>query len=151
MNPKKIAISQPWASRTINQNVHKDLWIDKCINGIFNQYNMIPSQLFIHTYPKKISLHFLLFIPKYTSHSGVSSLLKNLIILIKSMLTLKYNKNIHISFKVVPNLFHDAHILAKWIKLEKNPVRLKFILKKLLFQAKKKSLGSNPHISKSGK
>jgi hypothetical protein len=66
------------------------------------------------------------------------------------MLTLKYNKNIHISFKVVPNLFHDAHILAKWIKLEKNPVRLKFILKKLLFQAKKKSLG-NPHISKSRK
>lgn len=140
MNPKKIATSQPWAARTMDQNVFQDLWIDKCVNGIFNQYNMIPSQIFIHTYPKKISLHFLLFIPKNSSHSGVRSLLKNIILLIKSMLTLKYNKNIHISFKVVPNLFHDAHILGKWIKLEKNPVRLKFILKKLLFQAKRKSL-----------
>lgn len=139
MNPKKIAISQPWASRNINQNLNKDMWIRKFVNGIFNKYNIITSQLFIHTYPKKISLYFLVFIPKNTSKSHVKLLLTQIITLIKSILTLKFNKNIHISFKVVPSLFHDAHILAKWIKLEKNPIRLKYALKKLLFQVKKKS------------
>jgi hypothetical protein len=139
MNPKKIAISQPWASRNINQNLNKDMWIRKFVNGIFNKYNIITSQLFIHTYPKKISLYFLVFIPKNTSKNHVKLLLTQIITLIKSILTLKFNKNIHISFKVVPSLFHDAHILAKWIKLEKNPIRLKYALKKLLFQVKKKS------------
>ena len=138
MNPKKIAISQPWASRNINQNLNKDMWIRKFVNGIFNKYNIITSQLFIHTYPKKISLYFLVFIPKNTSKNHVKLLLTQIITLIKSILTLKFNKNIHISFKVVPSLFHDAHILAKCVKLEKNPIRLKDALEKLLFQVKKK-------------
>jgi hypothetical protein len=137
MNSKKIAISQPWASRTLNQNLNKDMWIRSCLNGIFLKYNIITSQLFIHTYPKKISLYFLVFIPKNKNPNATTPLLLPKIIkLIKSILTLKFNKNVHISFKVVPTLFHDAHILAKWLKLEKNPVRLKYALKKLLQQAK---------------
>lgn len=115
------------------------MWIRSCLNGIFLKYNIITSQLFIHTYPKKISLYFLVFIPKNKNPHNINIillLLPKIIKLIKSILTLKFNKNVHISFKVVPTLFHDAHILAKWLKLEKNPVRLKYALKKLLQQAK---------------
>lgn len=132
MNPKKIGISHPWASRNINQNIGQDIWIRKSINGIFANYNMIPSEIFIHDFPKKISLKFLVFIPKRTSKNKIRLLLPKIISLLKSLLTLKFNKNIHISLKVVPSLFHDAHILGKWLKLEKNPVKLKYALKKLV-------------------
>jgi len=71
------------------------------------------TKISLCTYPKKISLYFLVFIPKNTSKNHVKLLLTQIITLIKSILTLKFNKNIHISFKVVPSLFHDAHILAK--------------------------------------
>jgi hypothetical protein len=74
---------------------------------------MIPSEIYIHNYPKKISINFLIFVPKRTSQRGVSTVLTKIISLIKSILTLKYSKNIHVNFKVIPSIFHDAHIMGK--------------------------------------
>jgi hypothetical protein len=66
--------------------------------------------------------------------------LPRLIRLIKSVLTLKYNKNVHISFKVVGSVFEDDKILSKLVgsKLTKNPFKFRFTLKKVFDTFKSK-------------
>jgi len=150
MNSKKIAISQPWISRSMDQNIHKDIWIRKYISGLFLKYNILTSEIYIHEYPNKISIIFLIFVPKFAKRSlsrnnrndrlqakqDMAPILriKKLVKLTKSLLILKYNKNIHINLKIVPSIFHDAHICVKWLKEEKNVHNLKFILKKLKYK-----------------
>jgi hypothetical protein len=135
----KIGVSQPWGNRTINENIKEEVWTRKFINGTFLNYNYIISEIYMHSYPKKLSLKFLIFIPTWSVSKKVHILyLTKLISLVKSVLTLKYNKNVSVTFKVIPHLFKDPVMLGKWLKLEDDHVKLKFKLRKLLHKIKSK-------------
>ena len=141
MNSKKLGISHPWYSRSISQSLSSELWIREFISGLFTNYNYLISELFVQVYPKKVSIKFLIFIRrKNPDWLYCLVYLPRLIRLIKSVLTLKYNKNVHISFKVVGSVFEDDKILSKLVgsKLTKNPFKFRFTLKKVFDTFKSK-------------
>ena len=146
MNEKKLGISHPWYSRTMNSNVHSELWIREYIEGLLLNYKFLTSEVFVQVYPKKVSLKFLVFVGK-RNPSWLYCLvyLPRLIKLIKSVLTLGYNKNIHVSIKVVGSVFEDDKVLSGLIRdrIVSNPFQFRQVLKKIFDQFKQKGHKKN--------
>jgi len=95
----------------------------------------------IHIYPKKISLKFLVFISKKNKNSRYCALyLERIIGITKSILALKFNKNVSISIRIVNDAFDDPVILSKLLqdKIVSNPFRYRVILKRLMDSFRKK-------------
>ena len=141
MNSKKLGISHPWYSRSISSSLSSELWIREFISGLFVNYNYLISELFVQVYPKKVSIKFLIFIRRKNPNWLYCLVyLPRLIRLIKSVLTLKYNKNVYISFKVVGSVFEDDKILSSLVggKVGKNPFKFRFTLKRVFDTFKQK-------------
>jgi len=146
MNEKKLGISHPWYSRTMNSSVHSELWIREYIQGLLGNYNYLTSHVFVQVYPKKVSLKFLLFIGKRNPQWLYCLVyLPRLIQLIKSVITLKYNKNVHVSIKVVGSVFEDDKVLSTLItrKVTENPFQFRQTLKKIFDTFKQKGHKKN--------
>ena len=71
--------------------------------------------------------------------------LPRLIQLIKSVITLKYNKNVHVSIKVVGSVFEDDKVLSTLItrKVTENPFQFRQTLKKIFDTFKQKGHKKN--------
>jgi hypothetical protein len=89
---KKLAISSSWFFQTYPYNP-KLIHIQKLIEGVFLRYGILVSSIYISEYPKTLIIHFKVFV----SHSCQYKLFCNLIELLESLLTLKYNKNIEMN------------------------------------------------------
>jgi len=141
MVSKKLGLSYPWLSRSIDQDYFGEKWIREFVTGLFQKYNYFVSDVFIHIYPKKISLKFLVFISKKNKNSRYCALyLERIIGITKSILALKFNKNVSISIRIVNDAFDDPVILSKLLqdKIVSNPFRYRVILKRLMDSFRKK-------------
>ena len=135
MVTKKLGLSYPWLSRSIDNDYLTEKWIRDFIEGLFSSYNFIVSDVFIHIYPKKITIKFLIFISKKNKHSRYCALyLERLIRFLKSSLLLKLNKNITISVRVANDAFDDSKILSSLLKTQigNNPFKYRMVIKKLI-------------------
>ena len=108
---------------------NKLLGMSKIIEGIFFKYGILVSSIYIHEYPKNYIIHFNIFI----SHHIQYFILKNIIKLIKSLLVLKYNKNISFNIHISKSIYYDNKFISSWLsyKLQNDPLQLRFITKKL--------------------
>lgn len=107
----------------------------------FTRYNYVVSDIFIHIYPRKITIKFLIFISKKNKNSRYCVLyLERLIKLLKSILLLKLNKNITISIRVVNDAFDDSKILSSLLKNQiiNNPFKYRIVIKNLMDSFRKK-------------
>lgn len=141
MNSKKLGISHPWYSRCINSSVTEDLWIREFIEGIFVTYGYLLSTLFVQVYGEKINIKLLIFIRRRNPDWLYCLVyLPRLVSLIKSVITLKSNKNVTISFKVVGSVFEDEKILSTLLKrkISKNAFRFRLTLKRVFDTFKQK-------------
>lgn len=141
MVTKKIGLSYPWLSRTINNDYVTEEWIRNFSEGLFSNYNYILSDIFIHVYPKKVTIKFLIFIGKKNKNSRYCALyLERLIKFLKSVLLLKLNKNITISVRIVSDAFEDSKILSSLLKnkITSNPFKYRMIVKNLVDSFRKK-------------
>jgi hypothetical protein len=146
MNSKKLGISHPWYCRSIGGSITEELWIRNFVDGLFVNYNYLLSNLFVQVYPKKLNIKLLIFIRrKNPDWLYCLVYLPRLIKLIKSVLTLKYNKNISISFKVVGSVFEDEKILSTLLsrKVSKNAFKFRFTLKRVFDRFKQKGHKKN--------
>lgn len=117
---KKLGISENWYTRSIDNNIVEEDWIRDCIDGILFKFGILTSNIVIHHYPKKLVITFLLYDLKIKCRK---KLLKKCLLLIKSLLILKLNKNISLIVKVTPTLKLDSTIFMKWLKysIEEDP------------------------------
>jgi|AntRauTorckE5430_2_1112549.scaffolds.fasta_scaffold01024_10 hypothetical protein len=141
MVTKKLGLSYPWLSRSINNDYLTEKWIRNFIEGLFSRYDYVVSDIFIHIYPKKITIKCLIFISKKNKHSNYCGLyLERLIKFLKSTLLLKLNKNITVSVRIVNDAFDDSKILSSLLKSQigKNPFKYRMIIKKLIDSFRKK-------------
>ncbi len=141
MLSKKLGISYPWLSRSIEQDYFGEKWIRDFIRGLFENYNYVVSDVFIHIYPKKISLKFLVFISKNNKNSRYCVLyLERLVAMTKSVLSLRFNKNVSVSIRIINDAFEDSSVLSKLLekKISSNPFRYRVVLKRLMDSFRKK-------------
>jgi len=141
MVTKKLGTSYPWFSRSINNDYLTEKWIRDFTEGLFTRYNYVVSDIFIHIYPRKITIKFLIFISKKNKNSRYCVLyLERLIKLLKSILLLKLNKNITISIRVVNDAFDDSKILSSLLKNQiiNNPFKYRIVIKNLMDSFRKK-------------
>lgn len=111
---KKLGISQNTYFYTykINYNL---INICELINNIFLNYNIFVSNIYIYEYPKSIIIKFDIWIHNKKCYM----FLNHIINLLKSLLVLKYNKNIEFNIKISKDIFNDDMLLSNFIKTMK--------------------------------
>jgi len=129
---KRVGISQSWYSRSLGSEIHEDIFIRKCVRNIYLKHGILTSEPYINRYPERISIKFFMF----CTDSSQYKIQWELYSLLKSLLVLKYNKNIDISFKQSPHLLFNSKILTDFlkVKMEQNPLQSKMTLKRLFVQ-----------------
>lgn len=106
------------------------LHIEDMVKNILKSYNIVSSSVYIYEYPLAYILKLTIFINNKIQYI----ILKKCIKLIKSILVLKYNKNIEIDIKVIKNMYEDLDILGEHIKQKttKNPETMVRVMRKVL-------------------
>lgn len=128
---KRLGISQGWYSRSGEYtDLESDKFIRKLVRNIYLKHGILTSEAYIHRYPERISIKFLMYMTDSSQYKIQSLLMK----LIKSILVLKYNKNINIYYKQCPHLLFNSSILVDYLeqKLKGNSNKVRMILKKLM-------------------
>lgn len=118
----KIGISENYKFYTYKNNYNL-ININKIINNILINYNIYVSNIFIYEYPKSIIIKFDIWI----YNKNLYKILNNILNLIKSLLILKYNKNIQFHIKISKDIFNDDLLIANYLK--NNHDKIKYILK----------------------
>jgi hypothetical protein len=111
---------------------HEDIFIRKLIRNIYLKHGILTSEPYINRYPERISIKFFMFCTDASQYKIQLLILG----LLKSILVLKYNKNIDISFKQSPHLLFNSKILTDFlkVKMEQNPSQSRMTLKRLFGQ-----------------
>ena len=114
--------------RTYREN--KKLYnIEKITRNILKKYKIYASGINIYEYPE-------LYIMKFTIYIGYKKqykIIKILIKYIRSLLILRYNKNIQMNIKFSDVIYRESEILEELLKrtISKNPRKVVRILKKI--------------------
>ena len=129
MKNKKLGISENWLSRSVNPSIIHEQWIRNCINGIFNKFQIITSNIYIHSYPNYTIVIFSIYDLIINNDKQIKNRCRIIIYcikLIESLCLLKFNINVKCSVQLLPSLLYDSHALASWIKLKLEDDPLKF-------------------------
>ena len=128
---KRLGISEGWYSRSGSYtDLESDKFIRKLVRNIYLKHGILTSEAYIHRYPERISIKFLMYITDSSQYK-----IQNLLIsLIKSILVLKYNKNVNISYKQCSHLMFNSKILVDYLekKLKGNPNKVRMVLKNVI-------------------
>jgi hypothetical protein len=133
---KKIGISQPWFFNTFPYNptlLKQQIFI----TAFFNNFGILVSDIYISEYRHLLSYHLTIFL----SHTKHYSVIKPILNVLKSLLVIKYKKNISFNIKRSPSLYYDDKILGSWLKLniQKDTMKVRPLIKKLLHKDKLKN------------
>ena len=104
---KKRGISEVSLYRTYPYNLNL-INLTKYIENSLLNYGIIVSNIYINEYRKIFIIHFTVFIPDSRQYKVLSKIIKY----IKSLLILKFNKNIYFNIKTVESIYHDNKILS---------------------------------------
>lgn len=116
---KKLGISESWKYYSYKSNYNL-YWIDNIIKNTFLCYNIYISNIYIYEYPKLIIIKFNLFVFNKNQYKFINYIISYL----KSLLILKYNKNIELNIKFSKNIFNDDKLIGTYIKNYNNKIRL---------------------------
>lgn len=120
---KKLGISQNW-----NYYTYKNNWnlinIENIVKNTFLNYNIFVSNIYMYEYPKCIIIKFQLWIYNINHYK----FLNNIINLLKSLLVLKYNKNIELHIKFSKDIYNDDKLIGTYIKKNTDKIRPLFKL-----------------------
>lgn len=124
---KNIGISQPWLFNSYNPSLINQ---QNDISSLFYDISMLTSQIYISQYKHLYIYHFTIFINQNYNTKNIALALK----LLKSLLILKYNKNVIFNVKYPASIYHDHYQIASWLKfnIEENPTKIRPIFKKIM-------------------
>lgn len=109
------------------------------IEGILKSNKLYISELFIDEYPCHIQIKCLIFVPRsvYTMKK-VRIVLCSVISLLKSIITLKSNKNVSFKLGILPNVCASSVLLCDYVKrrIMYNPFKYNAIISKVLKRMK---------------
>lgn len=117
---KKIGIIENYKFYTYKNNYNL-ININNLIKNILLNYNIYVSNIYMYEYPKSIIIKFDIWI----YNKNIYKILTNIINLLKSLLILKYNKNIELNIKISKDIFNDDLLISNYIK--KNYDKIKYI------------------------
>lgn len=112
---KKLRISENTYFYTYKNNYNL-LTISDIIKNTFINYNIYVSNIFIYEYPKSIIIKYNIWIHNKNSYK----ILNHIINFLKSLLILKYNKNIEFNINISKDIFNDDKLLSNYLKYEMN-------------------------------
>lgn len=112
---KKLKISENTYYYTYGKNYNL-LLISDIIKNTFLNYNIYISNIYGYEYPKCIIFKFDIWIHNKKCYKFLHYIIKFL----KSLLILKYNKNIEFNIKISKNLLNDDKLLTEYLKTEIN-------------------------------
>lgn len=117
-----------WRYQTHNPNIRL-ISIEEDVKNILKSHNIYTSSILMYEYPQLLVLRMNIFIKRKYQYRELKLLIK----LIKSLITLKYNKNVKIGLKLIDNYESDNEILLSIInkRVSKNPHKIIEILKKI--------------------
>jgi len=144
-NPKtkKIYGQQSWSTITWNNTgaeMYQDIFIKKLINGIFQKWNYLTSDIQINKYAtgrKEISL---LYINENNQKREIQEVgPKGILKLIKAIIKIKYGEEYTIKIIQAPNIYSSPKIVGDYInkKLSQDPRQHRYILNKVTWDYKK--------------
>lgn len=149
-NPKtkKIYGQQSWSTITWNNQgaeIYQDIFIKKLINGIFQKWNYLTSDIQINKYAtgkKEISLLYINNQERTKREiQGINTKVgpKGILNLIKAIIKLKFGEEYTIKLIQAPNIFSNAKIVGDYInkKLSQDPRQHRYILNKVTWEYKK--------------
>lgn len=93
------------------------------VRNTFMNFNVYVSQMFIYEYPKCVIIKFNLWVYK----SEHFKIVKHILDYLRSLLVLRYNKNVEFEVKFSRNIFSDELLLGTFIK--KNSDKMRSLLK----------------------
>ena len=101
--------------------------IEDIIKNILKNYNIYSSTIIIYEYPKAIVVKFSIYIGYKKQYKIIKSIIKY----IKSLLVLRYNKNVQLNVNISRDMYKDNEILGEIIKdkINKNKNKIINILK----------------------
>ena len=154
---KKIYGQQSWSTITWNNQggeIYHDIFIKKLINGIFQKWNYLTSDVQINKFATgqiEISLLFYPYEEKSTrsttwnmggDHRKTPLMIKKII---KAIITLKFGGNYTIKLIQAPNIFSNPKLVADYInrQLTKDPRQHRFVFNKLTWDYKKAQIIKN--------
>jgi hypothetical protein len=115
---KKLNISENWKYYTYKNNYNLN-HIDNIIKNTFLNYNILISNIYIYEYPKCIIIKFQLWVYNENHYKFIN----NIISYLKSLLILKYNKNIELNIKFSKDIFNDDLLIGTFIKKNNDKIR----------------------------
>lgn len=112
---KKLRISQNSFFYTYKNNYNL-LRIVYLIKNTFLNYNIYVSNIYVYEYPKSIIIKYNIWI----HNKNCYIFLNNIINFLKSLLVLKYNKNIEFNIKMSKDIFNDDKLITNYLEYEMN-------------------------------
>ena len=112
---KKLGISSNYKVRSIKSSDWG--WINSLCEGVFSGHKLYMSEVFVDSYPCHIQVKCLLFVPRsiYTMKE-VRKRLPVIISLLKSMISIKSNKNVSFKVGIMPSVFGSSRVLSSYLK-----------------------------------
>ena len=112
---KKLRISQNSFFYTYKNNFNLITIVD-LIKNTFLNYNIYVSNIYVYEYPKSIIIKYNIWI----HNKNCYIFLNNIINFLKSLLVLKYNKNIEFNIKMSKDIFNDDKLITNYLHYEMN-------------------------------
>ena len=112
---KKLRISQNSFFYTYKNNFNLITIVD-LIKNTFLNYNIYVSNIYVYEYPKSIIIKYNIWI----HNKNCYIFLNNIINFLKSLLVLKYNKNIEFNIKISKDIFNDDKLITNYLHYEMN-------------------------------
>lgn len=112
---KKLRISQNSFFYTYKNNFNLITIVD-LIKNTFLNYNIYVSNIYVYEYPKSIIIKYNIWI----HNKNCYLFLNNIINFLKSLLVLKYNKNIEFNIKMSKDIFNDDKLITNYLHYEMN-------------------------------
>lgn len=130
---KKLSISSQAFFKTYPYNGNL-IHMQKIIEGIFINYGILTSSIFISEYPKLIIFQFNILLKIPNQYNIIGPITR----FIKSLFVLKYNKNIRFDITISKNIYCEDKYISSWLKykLLADPNRVRFLLQKLFKDVK---------------
>lgn len=110
---KKLRISQNSFFYTYKNNYNLIRIVD-LIKNTFLNYNIYVSNIYVYEYPKSIIIKYNIWI----HNKNCYIFLNNIINFLKSLLVLKYNKNIEFNIKISKDIFNDDKLITNYLQYE---------------------------------
>jgi hypothetical protein len=115
---KKLGVGSSWNYYSYKKNLNL-IAIDNIVKNTFLNYNIFISSLYIYEYPKLVLIKFELFVYDEDDYTFLNSIINYL----KSLLVLKYNKNVELDIKFSRDIFNDDCLIGTYIKKNKDKIR----------------------------